>query len=75
MIMRMMKEMETNTTDVRLTYFCRLRVPMVMCRVIMMFRSSKAVISRPFGSGIMMATMLPVPAHTHREHYRCLGDE
>lgn len=64
MIMRMMKEMETNTTDVLLTYFCRLRVPMVMCRVITMCRSSKAMISRPLGSGIMMATMVPVPADT-----------
>lgn len=70
MIMRTMKEMETNTTDVLLTYFCRLRVPMVMCNVITMCCSSKATISRPLGSGIMMATTLPVPAHTQHSTTR-----
>lgn len=64
--MIMMKEMETKTTDVLLTYFCRLRVPTVMCKVTAMFCSSSAMISRPLCSGIMMATMSPVPAHTRQ---------
>lgn len=61
MIISTMKEMETNTTDVLLTYFCRFLVPMVMVIFTVTFRSSSANTSRPLGSGIMMATTSPVP--------------
>lgn len=61
MIISTMKEMDTNTTDVLLTYFCRFRVPMVIIMVIVTLCSRSDVNSRPFGSGIMMATISPVP--------------
>ena len=61
MIISTMKEMDTNTTDVRLTYFCRFLVPMVIVMVTVTLRSSSDATSRPFGSGIMMATTSPVP--------------
>lgn len=61
MIISTMKEMDTKTTDVLLTYFCRLRVPMVIIMVIVTLCSRSDVNSRPFGSGIMMATTSPVP--------------
>lgn len=61
MVMRTMKEMDTNTTDVRLTYFCRFRVPMVMYMVTVTFLSSRLTISFPLGSGIIIATMSSTP--------------
>lgn len=61
MIIRTMKEMETNTTDVRLTYFCKFRVPMVMYMVTVMFLSSRFTSSFPLGSGIIIATMSSTP--------------
>lgn len=61
MIISTMKEMDTNTTDVLLTYFCRFLVPMVIVMVTVTLRSSSDATSRPFGSGIMMATTSPVP--------------
>jgi hypothetical protein len=53
--------METNTTEVRLTYFCKFRVPMVMYMLTVTFLSSRPTISFPFGSGIIMATMSSTP--------------
>lgn len=61
MIIKTMKEIETNTTEVRLTYFCRFRVPMVMDIITVMFLSSRLTISFPFGSGIIIATMSSTP--------------
>lgn len=57
-----MKEMETNTTEVRLTYFCRFRVPSVMYIITVIFRSRRLTISFPFGSGIIIATTSSTPA-------------
>lgn len=76
MIIRTMKEMETNTTEVRLTYFCKFRVPMVMNMVTVMFLSRRLTISFPFGSGIIIATMSSTPVVTEaRERQEEEGDE
>lgn len=66
MIISTMKEMDTNTTEVRLTYFCRLRVPTVMCIITVIFRSSRLTISFPFGSGIIIATTSSIPIRKER---------
>lgn len=77
MIIRTMKEMETNTTEVRLTYFCKFRVPIVMYIVTVMFLSSRLTISFPFGSGIIIATMssTPVGQGARREGERDGGSQ
>lgn len=66
MIISTMKEMDTNTTEVRLTYFCRLRVPTVMCIITVIFRSNRLTISFPFGSGIIIATTSSIPIRKER---------
>lgn len=66
MIISTMKEIDTNTTDVLLTYFCRFLVPMVIVMVTVTFRSNSDTISRPFGSGIMMATTSLAPEDEDR---------
>ena len=67
MIISTMKEMETKTTEVRLTYFCKLRVPMVMYIITVMFLSRRLTISFPLGSGIIIATTSSRPIRQERE--------